>query len=66
MKYGHETYEGDRYLDAEVLMPGYRIVVDFNYSYNPSCAYNEKFVCVFPLEENRLKIEIRAGEKKFK
>jgi uncharacterized protein (DUF1684 family) len=63
---GHETYEGGRYLDAEILMPGYQIVVDFNYAYNPSCAYNEKFVCVLPLEENRLGAEIRAGEKKFK
>ncbi len=63
---GKETYEGGRYLDAEILMPGYRIVVDFNYAYNPSCVYNEKYVCVMPLEENRLKIEIRAGEKNFK
>jgi len=63
---GQETYEGGRYLDAEILMPGYRLAIDFNNSYNPSCAYNEKFVCVLPLEENRLKIEIRAGEKKFK
>ncbi len=63
---GKETYEGGRYLDAEVLMPGYRIVVDFNYAYNPSCVYNENYVCVLPLEENRLKIEIRAGEKNFK
>jgi uncharacterized protein (DUF1684 family) len=63
---GKETYEGGRYLDADILMPGYRIVVDFNYAYNPSCVYNEKFVCVFPLEENRLKIEIRAGERNFR
>ena len=63
---GKQTYEGGRYLDAEILMPGYRIVVDFNYTYNPSCVYNDKFVCVLPLEENRLKIEIPAGEKKFK
>jgi uncharacterized protein len=63
---GRETYEGGRYLDAEFLMPGYRLAIDFNNSYNPSCAYNEKFVCVLPLEENRLSIEIRAGEKKFK
>lgn len=63
---GHETYEGGRYLDAEILMPGYRMLIDFNYAYNLSCAYNEKFVCVLPLEENRLNIEIRAGEKKFR
>lgn len=63
---GKETYEGGRYLDSEILMPGYRMVLDFNYAYNPSCAYNEKFVCVLPLEENRLSTEIRAGEKKFR
>ena len=63
---GHETYEGGHYLDAEISIPGYRISIDFNYAYNPSCAYNEKFVCVLPLEENRLNIEIRAGEKKFR
>ena len=63
---GRETYEGGRYLDAEILMPGYQIIVDFNLSYNPSCDYNERFVCVLPLEEDRLNIEIRAGEKKFR
>lgn len=63
---GKDTYEGGRYLDAEILMPGYHIVVDFNYAYNPSCTYNEKFVCVLPLEENRLNMEAQAGEKKFK
>ena len=63
---GKETYEGGRYLDSEILMPGYRIIIDFNLAYNPSCAYNEKFVCVLPLEENRLNIEIRAGEKEFR
>jgi len=63
---GKETYEGGRYLDSEIIMPGYRIVVDFNYAYNPSCTYNEKFVCVLPLEENRMKLEIPVGEKKFR
>jgi len=63
---GHETYGGGRYLDAEILMPGYQIIVDFNLSYNPSCDYNEKFVCVLALEENRLNTEIRAGEKNFR
>ena len=63
---GNETYEGGRYLDSEISMPGYRIIVDFNLSYNPSCAYNDKFVCVLPLEENRLKIEISVGENKLR
>jgi len=62
---GKETYEGGRYLDAEVL-PDYKMVLDFNMAYNPSCAYKEKFVCVLPPRENRMDIEIRAGEKNFK
>ena len=60
-----ETYEGGRYIDAEIL-PDYKMVLDFNMAYNPSCAYNEKFVCVLPPRENMLDVEIRAGEKNFK
>jgi len=61
---GKETYEGGRYIDAEIL-PGYKMTLDFNMAYHPSCAYNEKFICALPLEENALDIEIDAGEKKF-
>jgi uncharacterized protein (DUF1684 family) len=60
-----ETYEGGRYIDAEIL-PDYKMVLDFNKAYNPLCAYNEKFVCVLPPRENMLDIEIRAGEKNFR
>jgi len=60
-----ETYEGGRYIDAEVL-PDYKMVLDFNTAYNPSCAYNEKFVCVLPPRENLLDVQIRAGEKAFR
>jgi len=60
-----ETYGGGRYIDAEVL-PEYKMVLDFNMAYHPSCAYNEKFVCVLPPRENTLDVEIRAGEKNFK
>jgi uncharacterized protein len=62
---GKETYEGGRYIDAEIL-PGYRVVLDFNMAYHPSCAYNEKFICVLPPRENMLGVEIKAGEKNFK
>lgn len=62
---GKETYEGGRYIDAEIL-PGYRMVLDFNMAYHPSCAYNEKFICALPPKENMLGIEIKAGEKNFK
>jgi uncharacterized protein (DUF1684 family) len=62
---GRETYDGGRYIDAEIL-PGYQMVLDFNMAYYPSCAYNEKFICVLPPKENMLNIEIRAGEKNSK
>lgn len=62
---GKETYEGGRYIDAEIL-PDYKMVLDFNMAYNPSCAYNEKFICVLPPRENMLDVEIRTGEKLFK
>lgn len=65
MTNGKETYEGGRYIDAEIL-PGYRMVLDFNMAYHPSCAYNEKFICVLPPPENMLETEIKAGEKNFK
>lgn len=60
-----ETYEGGRYIDAEIL-PEYKMVLDFNMAYQPSCAYNEKFVCALPPRENMLDIEIPVGEKNYK
>jgi uncharacterized protein (DUF1684 family) len=63
---GKETYSGGRYLDAEISVPEYAATIDFNMAYNPSCAYNENFVCALPPEENILNIEIQAGEKKFR
>jgi uncharacterized protein (DUF1684 family) len=62
---GKETYEGGRYIDAEIL-PGYKMLLDFNMAYHPSCAYNEKFTCALPPKENMLEIAIRAGEKNLK
>jgi len=62
---GKESYEGGRYMDAEIL-PDYQMILDFNMAYHPSCAYNDKFICVLPPRENTLDIEIQAGEKNFK
>ena len=62
---GKGTYEGGRYIDAEIL-PGYKMELDFNIAYHPSCAYNDKFICVLPPRENTLEIEIRAGEKNYR
>lgn len=61
---GNESYIGGRYLDLEIPQ-GNTIVIDFNTSYNPYCAYNPKYSCPKVPLENDLKIEIRAGVKKF-
>jgi hypothetical protein len=62
---GEETYGGGRYIDAEMLT-NYKMVLDFNMAYHPSCAYNDKFICVLPPKENMLDIKIQAGEKNLK
>lgn len=60
---GHETYGAGRYLDLHAH--GDEVRVDFNYAYNPSCAYNPEWSCPLPPAENWLKVPIRAGEKAF-
>jgi uncharacterized protein (DUF1684 family) len=58
---GKETYGVGRYLDAE-LRPDGRYVLDFNRCYDPACAYSEHYNCPIPPQENRLKVEICAGQ----
>lgn len=60
---GRETYGAGRYLDVEPPGPDGRIVVDLNYSYNPSCAYSPEWSCPIPPGENWLGVPIRAGER---
>ena len=60
-----ETYGAGRYLDIEPIGDG-NFLIDFNYAYNPYCAYNENWSCPLPPKDNRLKVRIEAGEKKFK
>jgi uncharacterized protein len=59
-----ESYPAGRYLEPEPLGDG-RVLVDFNYLYNPYCAYNEQWSCPIPPVENWLKVPIEAGEKRF-
>jgi uncharacterized protein (DUF1684 family) len=60
---GRETYGAGRYLDLHAH--GDQVVVDFNYAYNPYCAYNPDWSCPLPPSENWLKAAICAGEKTF-
>jgi uncharacterized protein len=59
---GKETYDAGRYLEPEWAGDG-KMLVDFNYAYNPYCAYNENWSCPITPFENRIKVPIRAGER---
>lgn len=61
---GKESYVGGKYIDLKTPK-GDTIIIDFNTSYNPYCAYNNKYSCPKVPLENDLNVEIRAGVKKF-
>lgn len=58
---GMETYGGGRYLDLSKSDIQKKFILDFNYCYNPYCAYSSKYSCPAPPEMNRLQVEIKAG-----
>lgn len=67
---GTATYGGGRYLldtvkgaDLGTGAGGERLVLDFNYAYNPSCAYDPRWSCPLAPPENRLTIAVEAGER---
>src|ERR1700737_1010841 len=57
---GKETAGAGRYL--ELHAHGDDVTIDFNYAYNPNCAYDPSWSCPVPPPENWLKVPIRAGE----
>ena len=61
---GKDSYSGGRYIDARIPK-GRKIVLNFNTAYNPYCAYNGRYSCPIPPEENHLQLEIEAGVKDF-
>jgi uncharacterized protein len=68
---GKLTYGGGRYLTDTVkgthgrglqVLGGSRVRLDFNYLYNPSCAYDDQWLCPLAPPENRVTAAIEAGE----
>jgi hypothetical protein len=62
------TYGGGRYLDLQTtdIIDNQAIIIDFNKSYNPYCAYQPTgWNCPIPPDENYLKMYIEAGERNF-
>jgi uncharacterized protein len=65
---GDTTYGAGRYLldtvkGADLGAEGDRLVLDFNFAYNPSCAYDPRWACPLAPLENRLPVAVRAGER---
>lgn len=64
---GTETYGAGRYLldtikGADLGGTGDRLVLDFNFAYHPSCAYDPRWSCPLAPRANWLTVPIRAGE----
>lgn len=64
---GGGTYAGGRYLldtikGADLGGASGRAIIDFNFAYNPSCAYSDRWVCPLAPSANRLPSAIEAGE----
>ncbi|MFO1322543.1 MAG: DUF1684 domain-containing protein [Burkholderiales bacterium] len=65
---GTTTYGGGRYLydtikGADLGVRANDVVLDFNYAYNPSCAYDDRWSCPLAPPENRLPFAVTAGER---
>lgn len=62
---GEETYGAGRFLYIEGPDSNNNVILDFNKSYNPPCAFTKFATCPLPPEENKIRVRITAGEKKF-
>jgi uncharacterized protein (DUF1684 family) len=70
---GRETYGGGRYLidtvkgadlggDVDLATGRGTVVVDLNFAYNPSCAYDPAWMCPLAQPGNVVPVELRVGE----
>ncbi|WP_028917438.1 DUF1684 domain-containing protein [Pseudoxanthomonas sp. J35] len=62
---GHGSYPAGRFLDAAWPGPDGKVVLDFNRAYNPPCAFTLFATCPLPPPENRLDLQVTAGEKNY-
>ena len=59
---GKESYAGGRYIDLRIPKNN-KITINFNKAYNPYCAYNHKYSCPIPPDDDYFDLEILAGCK---
>ena len=65
---GTTTYGAGRYLydtikGADLGTEDGKLVLDFNFAYNPSCAYDPRWACPLAPPANRLEVAVHAGER---
>ena len=65
---GDETYGAGRYLldtvkGADLGTENGRLVLDFNFAYQPSCSYDDRWACPLAPPANRLDMRVEAGER---
>lgn len=66
---GNATFGGGRYLADAIkgadlgLTTDGKLILDFNFAYTPSCAWNDAFVCPLAPPENKLPARVLAGER---
>lgn len=65
---GNQSYGGGRYMDVFIsdISSNNQVLLNFNNTYNPYCAYNPKYSCPITPRKNHLDVEIKAGVKAFK
>jgi len=63
---GKETYGAGRYLYTDKPDLTGKMIIDFNYAYNPPCVFTKYATCSFAPKQNHLLLRITAGEKNWK
>lgn len=65
---GVSTYGGGRYIldtvkGADLGHEAHSVVLDFNYSYHPSCVHSDRWTCPLAPPDSDLEVEVTAGER---
>lgn len=63
---GKETYGAGRYLYMDKPDSTGKMIIDFNYAYNPPCVFTKYATCSFAPKQNHLRLRVTAGEKNWK
>ena len=61
---GRETYGAGRFLEVPLPVAG-RLRLDFNFAFNPPCAFTPFATCPLPPPENWLPLAVPVGEMKW-